>query len=281
MLPLFLRAGTAPARRAPAAAAAAARRGLSAGGDRGERPAGPGPGPRSRSVQQAAAAGEANVESGPARSPDAPADPAAAAANRGADPDEALRRAPWQADQAMAGRCAARARAAALVRACRAAAATTVCRRRSSYSDESRGPGVGGSFAAHAPHIAGRLAEKAAGAAGAAARAAAGAASALGAAVQAAAGGGADTAAGHGAPRPDDSPVSDADGRAAWGEQAPDANLNTDTRRAGEIDTAGGTADDGMVARKAAGYADAARRVREAEGLPPPGDDGRGAGGAA
>jgi hypothetical protein len=70
---------------------------------------GPGPGSRSRSIDQATAAGETSntsgPESAPARSPDAPADPADLAANRGSDPQEVLRSSAWQAQQAMSSRC--------------------------------------------------------------------------------------------------------------------------------------------------------------------------------
>lgn len=65
---------------------------------------GPGPGSRSRGIAPAEAAGAANTDSGPARSPDAPADPADLAANRGADPQEVIRSSSWQAQQAMSSR---------------------------------------------------------------------------------------------------------------------------------------------------------------------------------
>lgn len=71
---------------------------------------GPGPGSRSRSINQAKAAGETSntsgPESAPARSPDAPADPADLATNRGSDPQEVLRSSSWQAQQAMSSRWA-------------------------------------------------------------------------------------------------------------------------------------------------------------------------------
>jgi len=79
---------------------------------------GPGPGSRSRSLDQARAAHDTSTTSGPesspARSPDAPADPADLAANRGSDPDEVLRTSSWQAQQAMSsrwGQCAQAVRA--------------------------------------------------------------------------------------------------------------------------------------------------------------------------
>jgi hypothetical protein len=69
---------------------------------------GPGPGSRSRSLDQAKAANETSTTSGPgsapARSPDAPADPADLAHNRGSDPQEVMRSSAWQAQQAMSGR---------------------------------------------------------------------------------------------------------------------------------------------------------------------------------
>lgn len=69
---------------------------------------GAGPGSRSRSLKQAQASGETSSTSGPetapARSPDAPADPADLAANRGSDPEEVLRSSAWQAQQAMSSR---------------------------------------------------------------------------------------------------------------------------------------------------------------------------------
>jgi hypothetical protein len=69
---------------------------------------GPGPGSRSRSLDQAKGASETSTTSGPesapARSPDAPADPADLANNRGSDPQEVMRSSAWQAQQAMSSR---------------------------------------------------------------------------------------------------------------------------------------------------------------------------------
>eukprot|EP00775_Hariotina_reticulata_P004922 gene4922-5165_t len=122
---------------------------------------GPGPGSRSRSVEQAEASGQlsstAGPQSAPARSPDAPADPAQLSGNRGSDPEEVLRSSAWQAQQAMG----------------------------SSYDRADQG---GASFIQHAPGMAGKLAEKVAGAAHIAAQAALGAASAMSDTVKAATG---------------------------------------------------------------------------------------------
>ncbi|WIA38230.1 hypothetical protein OEZ86_001574 [Tetradesmus obliquus] len=231
---------------------------------KGEAPAA-GPGSRTRSVDQAAAAGETlDTEGRVQRSPDAPVDPAELASNRGSDPDQVLRTAAWQADQSMAG----------------------------GYSDRA-GPDTGGSHLAQAPAMAGRLAEKVAGAAGIAAQAAAGAVSAMSQAVKAASGAAAGIEHAHGgavhqqAEGRDASPVSDdatvdelekgsssSSGGMEWGQQV--ADTVADTAKAGEIDTASGTADDESVQRKAeqGGYKQAANRLMDIEGLPRKDDSG-------
>ncbi|KAF6263069.1 hypothetical protein COO60DRAFT_1492785 [Scenedesmus sp. NREL 46B-D3] len=197
------------------------------------------------------------------RSPDAPADPAELASNRGSDPDRVLRTAAAQADQAMAR----------------------------GYSDRA-GPDTGGSHLAQAPAMAGRLAEKVAGAAGIAAQAASGAVSAMSQTVQAASGAAAGISHEHGsAPHHfsegrDASPVSDdvtvgelerggADSSGLeWGQQV--AETNADTAKQGEVDTASGTATDESVRLKAeqGGYTQAANRLMDIEGLPRKDDSG-------
>lgn len=220
--------------------------------------AGPGSGPRSRSMQQAVESGVTSNTSGrgPPRSPDAPADPADLQNNRGSDPDLTLRTAGQQADQAMAG----------------------------GYQHHP-GPDTGGSLTGNIPHMTGRFAEKVFNAAEVAAQAATGAASVMSDTVKAATGAAVGLKSGHrgsvshpsgdvtdGTSAPSDqSPVSDDSSPGdsqAWGQQWPDTN--SDTRRAGELDTAGGTADEEMLRRKTeqGGYKEAANRLMDIEGLP-------------
>lgn len=161
-----------------------------------------------------------------------------------------------------------------------------------SYSD-CAGPDTGGSHLAQAPAMAGRLAEKVAGAAGIAAQAAAGAVSAMSQAMKAASGAAAGIEHAHGgaahqqAEGRDASPVSDdatvdelekgsssSSGGVEWGQQV--ADTVADTAKAGEVDTASGTATDEGVRRKAeqGGYKQAANRLMDIEGLPRKDDSG-------
>jgi hypothetical protein len=151
--------------------------------------------------------------------------------------------------------------------------------------------------------MAGRLAEKVAGAAGVAAQAATGAVSAMSQAVKAASGAAAGINHAHGSPPHqqaegrDASPVFDdatvdelekesggsssssssnssIEGGMEWGQQFADTNAGT--AKAGEVDTAGGTATEESVRLKTeqGGYRQAANRLMDIEGLPRKYDSG-------
>jgi hypothetical protein len=134
------------------------------------------------------------------------------------------------------------------------------------------------------PDMAGRFAEKVSSAAGVAAQAAVGAASVMSNTVKAATGAAVGIKSGHrgAVPHPsgdvadgtsarsDQSPVSDDSAPVdphAWDQQWADSN--SDTKRAGELDTAGGTADPEMLQRKTeqGGYKEAANKLYDIEGL--------------
>jgi hypothetical protein len=140
--------------------------------------------------------------------------------------------------------------------------------------------------------MAGRFAEKVAGAAGIAAQAASGAVSAMSQAVKAASGAAAGFDHAHQqAGGRDASPVSDdatvdelekgdgSSGGAEWGQQV--ADTTADTAKAGQVDTASGTATEESVRLKTeqGGYRQAANRLMDIEGLPRKDDSGISSGG--